>query len=126
MSQAEAPCGLVARNRQSGTVDPVGRIGVSPLDGPGALVLGVAESSLCDPPAFGHPPQEPQNHLCLDEKTQVQALDRLDLVLPLSPGRLERRGLEYYRLGTLSLPAAFNTRTGARVATAGAPASDGR
>ena len=39
----------------------------------------------------------------LDEKTQVQALDRLDPVLPLSPGRLERHGFEYYRHGTLSL-----------------------
>jgi transposase len=48
----------------------------------------------------------------LDEKTQVQALDRLDPVLPLSPGRLERHGFEYYRHGTLSLFAALNTRTG--------------
>lgn len=50
---------------------------------------------------------------CLDEKTQIQALDRLDPVLPLSPGRLERHGFEYYRHGTLSLYAALNTRTGA-------------
>jgi transposase len=49
---------------------------------------------------------------CVDEKTQVQALDRLDPVLPLSPGRLERHGFEYYRHGTLSLYAALNTRTG--------------
>ena len=49
---------------------------------------------------------------CLDEKTQVQALDRLVPVLPLSPGRLERHGFEYYRHGTLSLFAALNTRTG--------------
>jgi transposase len=48
----------------------------------------------------------------LDEKTQVQAFDRLDPVLPLSPGRLERHGFEYYRHGTLSLFAALNTRTG--------------
>jgi len=48
----------------------------------------------------------------LDEKTQVQVLDRLDPVLPLSPGRLERHGFEYYRNGTLSLYAALNTRTG--------------
>jgi transposase len=48
----------------------------------------------------------------LDEKTAIQALDRLDPVLPLSPGRLERHGFEYYRHGTLSLYAAFNTRTG--------------
>lgn len=49
---------------------------------------------------------------CVDEKTAIQALDRLDPVLPLSPGRLERHGFEYYRHGTLSLYAAFNTTTG--------------
>ena len=49
---------------------------------------------------------------CLDEKSAIQALDRLDPVLPLSPGRAERHGFEYYRHGTLSLYAAFNTRTG--------------
>ncbi len=49
---------------------------------------------------------------CVDEKTAIQALDRLDPVLPLSPGRLERHGFEYYRHGTLSLYAAFNTKTG--------------
>jgi transposase len=49
---------------------------------------------------------------CVDEKSAIQALDRLDPVLPLSPGRLERHGFEYYRHGTLSLYAAFNTKTG--------------
>src|SRR6202795_5002242 len=49
---------------------------------------------------------------CVDEKTAIQALDRLDPVLPLSPGRLERHGFEYYRHGTLSLYAALNTRSG--------------
>lgn len=48
----------------------------------------------------------------VDEKTAIQALDRLDPVLPLSPGRAERHGFEYYRHGTLSLYAALNTRTG--------------
>jgi hypothetical protein len=37
------------------------------------------------------------------KKTAIQALDRLDPVLPLSPGRAERHGFEYYRHGTLSL-----------------------
>jgi len=50
---------------------------------------------------------------CVDEKTAIQALDRKDPVLPLSPGRAERHGFEYYRHGTLSLYAAFNTQTGA-------------
>jgi transposase len=49
---------------------------------------------------------------CMDEKTAIQALDRLDPVLPLSPGRAERHGFEYARHGTLSLYAAFDTRTG--------------
>src|SRR5438045_8496786 len=48
----------------------------------------------------------------VDEKSAIQALDRKDPVLPLSPGRAERHGFEYYRHGTLSLYAAFNTKTG--------------
>jgi transposase len=58
---------------------------------------------------------DPPQHaaiFCLDEKTAIQALDRLDPVLPLSPGRAERHGFEYHRHGTLSLYAALNTRTG--------------
>ena len=58
-----------------------------------------------------HPPQHAAV-FCVDEKTAIQALDRLDPVLPLSPGRAERHGLEYKRHGTLSLYAAFNTKTG--------------
>lgn len=49
---------------------------------------------------------------CVDEKSVIQALDRLDPVLPLSPGRAERHGFEYYRHGTLSLYAALETRSG--------------
>src|SRR5918911_1195043 len=49
---------------------------------------------------------------CVDEKSAIQALDRLDPVLPLSPGRIERHGFEYYRHGTLSLYAALNVRSG--------------
>src|SRR5438552_1499060 len=48
----------------------------------------------------------------VDEKTAIQALDRLDPVLLLSPGRAERHGFEYYRHGTLSLFAALNTQSG--------------
>lgn len=48
----------------------------------------------------------------VDEKTAIQALDRLDPVLPLSPGRAERHGFEYKRTGTLSLYAALNVATG--------------
>ena len=49
---------------------------------------------------------------CVDEKTAIQALDRLDPVLPLSPGRRERHGFEYKRNGTLSLYAALEVKTG--------------
>jgi hypothetical protein len=49
---------------------------------------------------------------CVDEKSAIQALDRLDPLLRLSPGRAERHGFEYFRHGTLSLYAALNTRTG--------------
>lgn len=58
---------------------------------------------------------DPPQHaavFCIDEKTAIQALDRLDPVLPLSPGRVERHGFEYYRHGTLSLYAALDTKTG--------------
>jgi hypothetical protein len=40
---------------------------------------------------------------CVDEKSAIQALNRLNPVLPLSSGRAERHGFEYYRHGTLSL-----------------------
>ena len=48
---------------------------------------------------------------CVDEKTAIQALDRLDPVLPLSPGPVECHGVEYHRHGTLSLYAAMDTAT---------------
>jgi transposase len=56
----------------------------------------------------------PQNAavFCIDEKSAIQALDRLDQRLPLSPGRAEKHGFEYHRHGTLSLYAALNPTTG--------------
>src|ERR1051326_5844428 len=59
--------------------------------------------------------RKPPQHaavFCVDEKAAIQALDRLDPVLPLSPGRAERHGFEYYRHGTLSLYAALEVKTG--------------
>jgi len=53
---------------------------------------------------------------CVDEKTAIQALDRLEPVLPLSPGRLERHGFEYRRDGTLSLYAALDGRAERHIA----------
>ena len=58
---------------------------------------------------------DPPRHaavFCVDEKTAIQALDRRDRVLPLSPGRIERHGFEYKRHRTLSLYAALNIQTG--------------
>ena len=49
----------------------------------------------------------------VDEKTAIQALDRLDPVLPMSPGRAEKHGFEDKRNGTRSLYAALNVATGA-------------
>src|ERR1700758_1742998 len=49
---------------------------------------------------------------CVGEKSAIQALDRLAPILPMSPGRVERHGFEYYRHGTLSLYAALDTATG--------------
>jgi transposase len=57
-------------------------------------------------------PPENAAVFCVDEKSAIQALDRLDRRLPLSPGRAEKHGFEYYRHGTLSLYAALNPRTG--------------
>ena len=51
---------------------------------------------------YPNPPQHAAV-LWVDEKSAIHALDRLDPVLPLSPGRVERHGFEYYRHGTLSL-----------------------
>lgn len=58
-------------------------------------------------------PPEHAAVFCVDEKTAIQALDRRDPVLPLSPGRAERHGFEYVRHGALSLYAALNVGTGA-------------
>ncbi len=60
---------------------------------------------------YVNPPQHAAV-FCVYEKAAIQALDRLDPVLPLSPGRAERNGFEYYRHGTLSLHAALNVKTG--------------
>lgn len=49
---------------------------------------------------------------CVDEKTAIRSLDRLDPVLTLPPGRAESHGFEYFRHGTLSLYAALETQSG--------------
>ena len=54
--------------------------------------------------------------LCVDEKSQIQALDRTAPLLPMRPGQVERRTHEYARHGTTSLFAALDAKTGAVLA----------
>ncbi len=50
--------------------------------------------------------------LCVDEKSQIQALERSQPILPLRPGRVERRSHDYRRHGTTTLFAALDCATG--------------
>lgn len=50
--------------------------------------------------------------LCVDEKSQIQALDRTAPLLPMRPGQIERRTHDYARHGTTTLFAALNTKSG--------------
>ena len=50
--------------------------------------------------------------LCVDEKSQIQALDRTAPILPMRPGLPERRTHDYYRHGTTTLFAALEIATG--------------
>jgi transposase len=59
-----------------------------------------------------HNPPEKAVVLCTDEKSQAQALDRSQPVLPMAPGTAERRTHDYIRHGVTSLFAAFNIATG--------------
>lgn len=57
-------------------------------------------------------PPENAAVLSVDEKTQIQALDRTQPMLQLKPGQIERRTHDYKRHGTTSLYAAFDILTG--------------
>ena len=60
-----------------------------------------------------NPPEETRAVvLCIDEKSQVQALERTQPLLPLRPGQPQRRTHDYERHGTTSLFAALNIATG--------------
>jgi transposase len=59
-----------------------------------------------------HNPPERAVVLCVDEKAQIQALDRSQPVLPMMPGMPERRTHDYQRNGITSLFAAFNIEDG--------------
>jgi transposase len=50
--------------------------------------------------------------LCVDEKSQIQALDRTQPLLPMRPGQIERRTHDYVRHGTTSLFAALDYKAG--------------
>jgi len=58
-----------------------------------------------------HPPDQALV-LCADEKTQIQALDRSQPLLPMRPGQAERRTHDYVRHGTTSLFAALEVKSG--------------
>jgi transposase len=58
-----------------------------------------------------HPPDRALV-LCVDEKSQIQALDRTAPLLPMRPGQIERRSHDYVRHGTTSLFAALEVATG--------------
>ena len=59
---------------------------------------------------YMHPPEHAVV-FCVDEKSQIQALDRTQPMLPLRPGQLERRTHDYKRHGTTSLFAALDVKT---------------
>jgi transposase len=50
--------------------------------------------------------------LCVDEKSQIQALERAQPILPMRPGQAERRSHDYRRAGTVTLFAALDVKTG--------------
>src|SRR5262245_4660630 len=53
--------------------------------------------------------------LCVDEKSQIQALDRTQPVLPMRPGQAERRTHDYTRHGITTLFAALDAKSGATI-----------
>jgi transposase len=62
-------------------------------------------------------PPEKAVVVCVDEKSQVQALDRTQPIQPLLPGRAEKASHDYARHGTTSLFAALDVATGAVIGT---------
>ena len=73
-----------------------------------------------------HNPPEKAVVLCVDEKSQVQALDRSQPVLPMMPGMPERRTHDYVRHGITSLFAAFNIADGDVISEPAPPAPGDR
>jgi len=70
----------------------------------------------------GPPPSVPplvSQPFSINEMTGIQALERIAPILPVRPGRVERRKFEYTRHGTCTLIASFNVATGAASADIG-------
>jgi transposase len=63
---------------------------------------------------YMHPPTHAVV-FCVDEKSQIQALDRTQPVLPMRSGQVERRTHDYRRHGTTTLFAALNVKTSALI-----------
>jgi transposase len=69
-------------------------------------------AKVCDVVGLYLAPPENAIVLCVDEKSQIQALDRTQKMLPMQPGRPERRTYDYVRHGTTTLFAALEIATG--------------
>ena len=77
---------------------------------PAPLLSGITtKRNLRD--GFSNPP-DAAVVLCVDHKSQIQALDRTAPILPLLPGTPQRRTHDYRRYGTTNLHAALDTATG--------------
>ncbi len=100
----------------------LGLVSSSPAESQSCRVLEVCAFKLSADPYFVDKVRDivglyvdPPQHamvLCVDEKSQVQALDRTRPLLPLRPGQAERRTHDYKRNGTTSLFAALDVATG--------------
>ena len=70
------------------------------------------ESKLSDVVGLCLDPPENSIAFCVDEKSQIQALERTQPILPLDPGIPERQAHDYLRHGTTTLFAALNVASG--------------
>jgi transposase len=70
------------------------------------------ESKLADVVGLYLNPPENSIVFCIDEKSQIQALERTQPILPMRPGIPERQSHDYYRHGTTTLFAALNVASG--------------
>ncbi|MDP7612011.1 MAG: IS630 family transposase [Nitrospinaceae bacterium] len=70
------------------------------------------EEKLADVVGLYLDPPENSIVFCIDEKTQIQALERSQPILPILPGVPERQTHDYYRHGTTTLFAALNVLNG--------------